>query len=254
MRKFLVFGAAVLVATALMVGTAVAETTVSRPGGGQWSVSANGQVTAGGGAPWFGDAGQIELWEPIVGMAATQSGRGYWLAARDSGVFSYGDAAFHGNLISQLIVRDNLAPGTLTGENILDYLDGEIIDIASTGNGYYLLGRDGGVFTFGSLPFHGSMSGQLGTDAVDLRTATGGGYVIVGANGAEWTCRGGACPQTVAPTTPVVPDPGPSTPAPPAGGYRNCAEARANGDAPLYVGQPGYAPRLDRDGDGVACE
>ena len=38
------------------------------------------------------------------------------------------------------------------------------------------------------------------------------------------------------------------------GGYRNCREARAAGAAPLYRGQAGYNPRLDSDGDGVACE
>ncbi|KSV66631.1 hypothetical protein N182_35015 [Sinorhizobium sp. GL2] len=36
--------------------------------------------------------------------------------------------------------------------------------------------------------------------------------------------------------------------------YRNCAEARAAGAAPLYAGDPGYSSRLDRDSDGVACE
>ena len=36
--------------------------------------------------------------------------------------------------------------------------------------------------------------------------------------------------------------------------YRNCAAARAAGAAPLYRGQPGYRPQLDRDGDGIACE
>lgn len=36
--------------------------------------------------------------------------------------------------------------------------------------------------------------------------------------------------------------------------YRNCAAARAAGVAPLYRGDPGYRPALDRDGDGVACE
>lgn len=36
--------------------------------------------------------------------------------------------------------------------------------------------------------------------------------------------------------------------------YRNCAEARANGDAPIRQGQPGYGLHLDRDRDGVACE
>jgi hypothetical protein len=36
--------------------------------------------------------------------------------------------------------------------------------------------------------------------------------------------------------------------------YGNCSEARAAGAAPVYVGQPGYRPALDRDGDGVGCE
>lgn len=36
--------------------------------------------------------------------------------------------------------------------------------------------------------------------------------------------------------------------------YANCSAARAAGDTPLYEGDPGYARRMDRDGDGVACE
>ncbi len=36
--------------------------------------------------------------------------------------------------------------------------------------------------------------------------------------------------------------------------YANCREARAAGAAPLYVGDPGYRPGLDRDRDGIACE
>ena len=36
--------------------------------------------------------------------------------------------------------------------------------------------------------------------------------------------------------------------------YPNCAAARAAGAAPIRAGEPGYARRLDRDGDGVACE
>ena len=36
--------------------------------------------------------------------------------------------------------------------------------------------------------------------------------------------------------------------------YANCSEARAAGVAPLFEGQDGYAPHLDRDHDGVACE
>lgn len=36
--------------------------------------------------------------------------------------------------------------------------------------------------------------------------------------------------------------------------YQNCSAARAAGAAPLHTGDPGYSRKLDRDGDGVACE
>lgn len=36
--------------------------------------------------------------------------------------------------------------------------------------------------------------------------------------------------------------------------YRNCAEARAAGAAPIRRGEPGYGAHMDGDGDGVACE
>ncbi|HKT57236.1 MAG TPA: excalibur calcium-binding domain-containing protein [Microbacterium sp.] len=59
-----------------------------------------------------------------------------------------------------------------------------------------------------------------------------------------------APPVTVTPkaTTPT------QTTAPGSVSYANCAAVRAAGKAPLYRGQPGYSRRLDRDGDGIACE
>ncbi|WP_103109465.1 MBL fold metallo-hydrolase [Brevibacillus reuszeri] len=36
--------------------------------------------------------------------------------------------------------------------------------------------------------------------------------------------------------------------------YKNCAEAKAAGAAPLRKGDPGYRAALDRDNDGIACE
>lgn len=36
--------------------------------------------------------------------------------------------------------------------------------------------------------------------------------------------------------------------------FNNCSEAKAAGAAPLYQGEPGYRPKLDRDNDGIACE
>ncbi|EYT54882.1 hypothetical protein H490_0108410 [Leucobacter sp. UCD-THU] len=54
------------------------------------------------------------------------------------------------------------------------------------------------------------------------------------------------------------PPPAPLAEVPPAPAatayYANCTEVRAAGAAPLYSGSPGYSRKLDRDGDGVACE
>nr|WP_206024976.1 DUF1524 domain-containing protein [Rhodococcus sp. 14C212] len=62
-----------------------------------------------------------------------------------------------------------------------------------------------------------------------------------------------AAPVAPEPAPSVAPEPAPSVPAP-AAVFRNCAEARAAGAAPLYAGQPGYSEKMDGDGDGVACE
>ncbi|QBJ98615.1 DUF1524 domain-containing protein [Rhodococcus sp. ABRD24] len=59
-----------------------------------------------------------------------------------------------------------------------------------------------------------------------------------------------------APLVAPAPDPAPAPAPAPSGGvyYKNCAAARAADAAPIYAGQPGYSSKLDRDGDGVACE
>lgn len=36
--------------------------------------------------------------------------------------------------------------------------------------------------------------------------------------------------------------------------FANCSQARAAGEAPVYAGDRGYGPHLDRDRDGVGCE
>ncbi|MDD9379514.1 excalibur calcium-binding domain-containing protein [Streptomyces sp. ZAF1911] len=56
-------------------------------------------------------------------------------------------------------------------------------------------------------------------------------------------------PKPKHPKSDPTPAPGPKD-----ASYRNCAEARAAGAAPIRRGQPGYSRHLDRDGDGVACD
>lgn len=60
-------------------------------------------------------------------------------------------------------------------------------------------------------------------------------------------------PRRFVPEAPQNP-PAPAAPDPGSVYYANCAAARAAGAAPLHIGEPGYRPKLDRDGDGVACE
>jgi hypothetical protein len=36
--------------------------------------------------------------------------------------------------------------------------------------------------------------------------------------------------------------------------YPDCRAARAAGAAPIRMGEPGYRPKLDSDGNGIACE
>ena len=45
--------------------------------------------------PFLGSMGGQRLNAPMVGMAETPGGGGYWLVASDGGIFDYGDAGFN---------------------------------------------------------------------------------------------------------------------------------------------------------------
>jgi hypothetical protein len=60
-------------------------------------------ATAAGAVKAFGDApaaGSLPSRPnlPVVGLASTPSGKGYWLAGADGGIFAFGDAAYHGSV------------------------------------------------------------------------------------------------------------------------------------------------------------
>ena len=105
---------------------------------------------------------------PIVGMAATPTGRGYWLAGADGGVFAFGDAPFCGSMGGKP-------------------LDRPIVGMAATptGRGYWLVATDGGIFAFGDAAFYGSMGGlPLNAPIVGMAaTPTGHGYWLVASDG-----------------------------------------------------------------------
>ena len=96
---------------------------------------------------------------PIVGMASTQDGGGYWEVASDGGIFAFGDAGFYGS----------------EGGH---HLDDPIVGLASTpdGGGYWEVASDGGIFAFGDAGFYGSEGGHhLDDPIVGLAPAAGGG-------------------------------------------------------------------------------
>jgi hypothetical protein len=109
---------------------------------------------------------------PIVGVAATPDGLGYWEAGRDGNVYALGDA---------------MNDGTLSGTQ----LNKPIVSIAATpdGNGYWLLGADGGVFSFGDAQFYGSTGGLvLNQPVVGIAsTPDGQGYWLVASDGGVFT-------------------------------------------------------------------
>ena len=104
---------------------------------------------------------------PLVG-AARADGGGYWEVASDGGIFSFGDAAFHGSM-----------GGTP--------LNAPVVGLAATpdGGGYWEVASDGGIFSFGDAAFHGSMGGTpLNAPVVGLAaTPDGGGYWEVASDG-----------------------------------------------------------------------
>ncbi len=89
------------------------------------------------------------------GVAATPDGGGYWLVASDGGMFTYGDAAFHGST------------GALK-------LNKPIVGMAATrdGGGYWLVASDGGVFNEGDAAFTGSAAPFGVSDVVGVSASS----------------------------------------------------------------------------------
>ena len=105
---------------------------------------------------------------PVVGLAATPDGKGYWEVASDGGIFSFGDAAFAGSVGGQR-------------------LNEPVVGLAATpdGKGYWEVASDGGIFGYGDAGFFGSVGGQhLNAPVVGLAaTPDGKGYWEVASDG-----------------------------------------------------------------------
>ena len=60
-------------------------------------MATDGGIFAFGDAAFVGSTGNIRLNRPIVGMASSPDGHGYWLVASDGGIFAFGDAPYEGS-------------------------------------------------------------------------------------------------------------------------------------------------------------
>ncbi len=123
---------------------------------------------------WVSQAAPGHLNRPIVGMASTGDGKGYWNVASDGGIFTFGDAQFYGS-------TGNIA------------LNKPILGMAATpdGRGYWLVASDGGVFCFGDAQFYGSTGNiRLNQPVVGMAaTPDGRGYWLVAADGGIFSLR-----------------------------------------------------------------
>jgi Prenyltransferase and squalene oxidase repeat len=135
------------------------------PTNSYWVVTATASVHPFGSAKTFGSLTSLN--KPIVGMASTLNGLGYWLVASDGGIFGYGNAAFLGSRGGQPLNKP-------------------IVGMAATpdGGGYWLVASDGGIFSYGDAAFYGSRGGQpLNEPIVGMAATPTGGYWLVASDG-----------------------------------------------------------------------
>ena len=117
---------------------------------------------------FYGSTGAIHLNQPIVGMAATPERHGL-LARRVRR--------------RHLQLRRRRLP-RLDGRHPAQPADRRHGRRRASGNGYWLVASDGGIFSFGDAAFHGSAVGMSVTPVVGMvATAGGHGYVVVVADG-----------------------------------------------------------------------
>ena len=150
--------------------TGGAAATMQRASSATEPATSNG-IHAYGFAGDLGPSPSTRFNKPLVAMAPTQTGEGYFLTASDGGVFAFGDAQFKGST------------GNLK-------LDAPVTSIATTprGTGYWLAAKDGGVFTFGDATFYGSAAGVSIEQIVGIApTPSGSGYWLVAKDGGVFT-------------------------------------------------------------------
>ncbi|MEW6476677.1 MAG: hypothetical protein AB1679_30830 [Actinomycetota bacterium] len=185
---------------------------------GYWMVGADGTVYRFGDASWYGNAavGRAEA----VDVEPSPSGNGYWVVDETGRIFAFGDAPWFGNVdgsglrpgerVTSVSAR-HPEPGYLVftskgrviaigpdgqaerpGVGHLT-LNGPVLDsvVTPSGQGYYMVASDGGIFTFGDAVFRGSMGDRKLNAPVQslVPDADGDGYWLVASDGGIFAFR-----------------------------------------------------------------
>ena len=173
--------------------------------------------TAALGLVIVGAGAKVAAFQGPGGPPPPLSTQGYWAAARDGGVFSFGTAPFFGSAgnirLNQPIVAMAPTPGhhgywlVAADGGIFTYgdagffgstgnirLNRPIVGMAATptGRGYWLVASDGGIFAFGDAPFFGSTGAiALNRPIVGMAArAQGDGYWLVASDGGVFAFGG----------------------------------------------------------------
>jgi WD40 repeat protein len=152
-------------ASALAPRERITSLSATPTGQGYWLFTDRGRVLTSGDARHLGDMAATPLNGPVLDSISTPSGLGYYMVASDGGVFSFGDAKFHGSMGDK---RLNAPVQSLVP-------DGD-------GVGYWLVASDGGIFSF-ETPFKGSMGATPLNKPVTGMVRFGDGYLMVGGDG-----------------------------------------------------------------------
>jgi hypothetical protein len=118
----------------------------------------------------FGGLPTKDLRSPVVAIASSHDGQGYWLVSANGTVFKFGDAHHYGSASAKQLGVHHIVAMAATPD----------------GKGYWLLADDGALFKFGDAHVYGSASGKKLHQHVLAMAVTpdGKGYWLVTSDGA----------------------------------------------------------------------
>ena len=176
---------------------------------GYWTVDSRGSLIG----HWFalqnryyGSTYGMKNTAPIVALASSPSGYGYFEIAADGGVFSFGDAVFRGSLAGQALAAPIVAATYTDDGYILIDAAGNAYPFSAAGQqptipgstrsfaisiskslaapgGYWILDADGSVRAILGAENFGDAAPNPGAIAVDIRGAAVGSYRVLYSDG-----------------------------------------------------------------------